>query len=515
MTSHIGRIINRKYRLTRLIGEGGMGSVFEAEHTLINRRAAIKIMNPEFTSNREVIERFLREAQASSSIGHPNIIEIEDVGREADGTVYIVMELLTGQNLGDLLDQKQKLPAGQAVSIILQVLSALKAAHEKGVIHRDLKPDNLFLSTDKHGRKEVKLLDFGIAKVQGALDGDQGLTKTGTVLGTPNYMSPEQARGKPVDHRIDIWAVGVILYEMLSGTRPYTGESYNEVLSGILLETPRPIGELTGADAIDLIPIVEKAMKKDRDERYQSVQEMIDDLRPFTGLALQDENLLDATQKAIRSSMAPPPPDTDASSAIKDATTTEVTTTETTTTAPVDTKPVKQRKGIGAPVIALIVVAASVAGFFAWLQHSGQTVADSFDAVVEFWDTRILHTVTPPAPAQPVKEPGPPPVVEAPPPEPATAPTPDSDSEAKLDSDSGTAPLPDEVTIELIGIPKAARITVDGKKVKNPFALPGSITPVSLQITALRFKPFAQELIPDRSQTIEVTLEKKGRARRH
>jgi serine/threonine protein kinase len=282
----LGRVLDRKYRLVRLIGEGGMGSVFEGEHILLGRKVAVKVMHPQFVSKPESVERFFREAKAASAIGHPNIVDVHDVGREDDDTVFIVMELLNGQCLDELIDSRGPLPAGQVISVALQVLSALGAAHAKGIIHRDMKAENVFLSLDSRGREDVKLLDFGIAKIEKGNKANLGLTKEGNVVGTPYYLAPEQARGgRDVDNRIDIWGVGVLLYEMLCGVLPFTGENYNEIIGKILLEAPRPIAELSPQAPPELIRVVEKAMAKEREERFADAQEMIEALYPLRRLA--------------------------------------------------------------------------------------------------------------------------------------------------------------------------------------------------------------------------------------
>jgi len=282
MTDQIGRVLDRKYRIVRVIGEGGMGTVYEAEHIVISRRVAVKVLSPEFVSRPETVERFFREAKAASAIGHPNIIDIYDVGREDDDTVYIVMELLKGINLADCIDTEQRLEASAAVSITAQILSALRAAHDKGIVHRDLKADNVFLAVDSRGRQEVKLLDFGIAKIGKSGGEGLGLTRDGDVVGTPYYLSPEQARGaRDVDARIDIWGVGVLMYEMLSGSLPYAGENYNEVLGKILLDEPKPILELVPDLAPGIAAIVARAMQKERESRYGSAAEMLDDLSAY------------------------------------------------------------------------------------------------------------------------------------------------------------------------------------------------------------------------------------------
>jgi serine/threonine-protein kinase len=192
------------------------------------------------------------------------------------------MELLKGMNLADCIDCEKRLAPTAAAAIAAQVLSALRAAHEKGIVHRDLKADNVFLAVDSRDRQEVKLLDFGIAKVGKAGTHGLGLTRDGDVVGTPYYLSPEQARGsRDVDARIDLWGVGVILYEMLTGELPYTGESYNEVLGKILLEEPKPMLEIVPDLPPELVRIAEKAMHKDRDQRYPSAAAMLDELTPF------------------------------------------------------------------------------------------------------------------------------------------------------------------------------------------------------------------------------------------
>ncbi len=302
----IGRIVDRKYNLVRLLGEGGMGSVYEAEHTRINRRVAIKMMHPDTRSEPDAVERFLREAESASAIGHPNIIEIYDVGVEGDGTAYIVMELLDGVSLDVVLKEKGALPPTRAVAIVLQILSALYAAHKKGIIHRDLKPENVFMAVDARNREEVKLLDFGVAKVQEATEDSLRLTKTGTVLGTPSYLSPEQARGrKDIDERIDIWAAGVLLYQMLAGELPFKGESYNEVLANVLIEDPVPLGPRAPGAHEGLIAVVGKAMTKDRDGRFQAVSEMIDALLPYCERA--EYEMTPQAFEVLRKSVPPAP----------------------------------------------------------------------------------------------------------------------------------------------------------------------------------------------------------------
>lgn len=263
-----------------------MAQVFEAEHTVLSRRVAVKVLRSILTSTPDAMNRFLLEAKTAAKLDHPNVVQVHDVGVEEDGLIFIVMEILRGQTLSELLDDKGRLPGTRIVPIILQVLSALNAAHALGIIHRDLKPDNVFLSVDARMREEIKLLDFGIAKILGTEDTDTKLTRTGMVMGTPHYLSPEQARGgKDVDGRIDIWSVGVMMYELLSGRIAFDGTSYNEVLGNILMEQPTPLMELVPNAPPELVCVIEKAMSKDRDHRYPTVARMIRDLMPLNDRA--------------------------------------------------------------------------------------------------------------------------------------------------------------------------------------------------------------------------------------
>ena len=276
MKDLVGKVLDGKYRLVRLIGKGGMGSVYEAEHTVIDRRVAVKLLNPEYADEGDIVERFVREAKAASAIGHPNIIDIQDVG-EDDGKTYIVMELLEGTSLSALVKSLGRLEPSHAVAIARQVADGLQAAHEKGIVHRDLKADNVFIARDARLGEQVRILDFGISKVM-ETDGTD-LTQTGAVMGTPHYMAPEQVRGeKDVDERIDVWALGVMLYEMLTGMYPFPGTRTPEVLVKILTE---PMADLEPDLPDDLVEVVERALEKDRDARYASVAEMSKALQPL------------------------------------------------------------------------------------------------------------------------------------------------------------------------------------------------------------------------------------------
>lgn len=284
-----GRILDGKYRLTRQVGEGGMGTVWEGEHTRIHNRVAIKLMHRIENEAPNILERFFLEAKAAGQIGHPNIVRVFDVGVEDDGTAFMVMELLNGVTLAELLKESGGLPPQRTIAIVLQILSALLSAHKKGIIHRDLKPDNVFLASDERGREDVKLLDFGLAKIQDEGSKLKKLTQPGTVVGTPHYLSPEQAAAEPdIDARLDIWAIGVMMYEMLTGQPPFDGSTYNEVIVKIIMHPPRPIRELAPQVPEALAEIISKAMAKDRAQRYSSAADLVRALLPLSENFFED-----------------------------------------------------------------------------------------------------------------------------------------------------------------------------------------------------------------------------------
>lgn len=272
----VGQIVDGRYRIVAKLGEGGMGEVYAAEHIHIEKRVAVKLLRREIVSNPEAVTRFRQEARSASSIGHQNIISIEDFGQLPDGRIYFCMELLDGKPLNDLLSES--LDPDRALNILIQTCHGLAAAHAKGIVHRDMKPENVFVTRDVSGREIPKLLDFGIAKVSGN-DGDNNLTKTGTIFGTPFYMAPEQALGQGVDHRADIYAMGVIMYEMFGGSVPFQGESFMGILTQHITTEPEPVLVRAGRLGRTVPPGVEavivKAMKKTPEERYQSMDELV------------------------------------------------------------------------------------------------------------------------------------------------------------------------------------------------------------------------------------------------
>ncbi len=216
----LGKVLGETYEIARLVGEGGMGRVYEARHLrLKDRRFAVKVLHPELARQPDVVARFQREAESASSIAHPNVVDVFDVHKTADGVPYLVGEFLQGEELGDHIKRNGKLPVAQAVAVTRQVCKALAAAHARGIVHRDMKPENVFLVSND-GALSVKVLDFGISKA----GGEANLTRTGMIMGTPSYMAPEQAKGDKVDLRADIYAIGALLYHALTGSRPFDSD---------------------------------------------------------------------------------------------------------------------------------------------------------------------------------------------------------------------------------------------------------------------------------------------------
>jgi len=259
-----------------------MSSVVEAEVLLgvSLPNVALKVMHRALSADQESIARLLREADLVRSLRHPNVCEVFDMGRTAAGQPFLVMELLRGRSLAERLDDGALSPL-EALDAVLPVLSALEAAHARGVVHRDIKPDNVFLVDDAGGEHFTgKLLDFGIARAYGREQADQRLTDVGVVMGTPYYMAPEQARGRRrLDPRVDIFSVGVILYEALTGRRPFAANNYNALLVAILTEEPTPVRELAPHVTEGLARIVRKAMAKLPEQRFQSAREFFEALR--------------------------------------------------------------------------------------------------------------------------------------------------------------------------------------------------------------------------------------------
>jgi eukaryotic-like serine/threonine-protein kinase len=274
-----GTVLQGGYRIARKLGQGGMGSVYEAVQESLGRRVAVKVLNPALARDERHLERFRREALASAALGHPNIVQVTDIQRSPEAAFY-VMEFLEGEPLHRILRRDQRLSTSRTAAIMSQVCSALEAAHRAGIVHRDLKPANVFVTPIAGGVELAKLLDFGIAKLRES-PGMKRLTATGSVVGTPHYLSPEQARGEDVDHRADIFAAGVLLYLLLTGALPFYHDDIAEMFRRLARDPPPPVRERAPECPEGLVAIVEKALAKRPDQRYQTAAEMAAALAPF------------------------------------------------------------------------------------------------------------------------------------------------------------------------------------------------------------------------------------------
>jgi serine/threonine-protein kinase len=289
----LDKILNDTYRIVRLVGEGGMGKVYEAHHLRLGgKRVAVKVLHPELATKADIVARFQREAESASAIDHPNVVEVFDVHRMADGTPYLVGEFLEGEELGKQVERAGRLSPPAAVAIGRQVCKALGAAHARGVVHRDMKPENVFL-VQRGGETVAKVLDFGISKAE---QRETHLTKTGLIMGTPSYMAPEQARGEKVDLRADIYAVGALLYNLVTGRAPFVAQDAGTTLTLVLTQEPdRPRAVVPDVpEGLEIV--IQRAMAKDPRDRFQTMAELDAALAPF-----------DARSGATAMTGAPPP----------------------------------------------------------------------------------------------------------------------------------------------------------------------------------------------------------------
>lgn len=294
----LGSVVDGRFEVLALLGEGGMGIVYRVRHRVLGREFALKALRADIAQEEQLGARFLREAQSAASINHPNVCEITDFGELDGGRPYFVMELLTGESLSALL-QRERLPLGRVVRLSEQIARALDAAHRAGVVHRDLKPDNILIEATPTDER-VKVVDFGLAQVAG----HSRLTQPGIVFGTPHYMSPEQASGGEVDPRADIYALGILMYEMLTGKVPFEAETYMGVLSKHLYLEPRPPSELVPGGKIGALEgVVLRCLEKRPENRYATMATLLDELR---GIVRVDAGQVSVRPGALGPSATPP-----------------------------------------------------------------------------------------------------------------------------------------------------------------------------------------------------------------
>jgi eukaryotic-like serine/threonine-protein kinase len=454
------------YKALSLLGEGGMGAVYLAEHPGIGRRVAVKVLHRELASDEQLLGRLLNEARAANAIRHPNIIEILDSGMRPDGTPYLVMELLEGESLGGRLRRIGRLPMRDAVEFAYQTSSALGAAHKKGIVHRDLKPDNLFIISDPDNpaRERMKVLDFGIAKLQQPQPGDSVKTRTGTLMGTPIYMSPEQCRGtRTVDHRSDIYSLGVILYEMLVGQPPFVSEGFGELVNMHLNVPAAPPRAQRPEIPPALDALVVKMLAKNPEDRFPDMTALMGALKLAAGTSLDvrgpSPDILHQTTSPAPSADEPP-----RKAELRDT---------TFSTGVGEREDIPRTGGGGRWVVAALVLAAAGGG--------------------AYWYTRAPRPAPPPvetATVTPTPVPTPPPPAEKPAP-----------------------PAPARVTVRIASVPAGANVVEEGS---------GQVlgtTPVSLtrkkggalkvRLEKDGYAPAQRDVALDENETFEFALEKK------
>ena len=382
----VGQVVADRYHVVKKLGEGGMGQVYLAEHVKMGRRSAIKVMNPSMVHDPDAVARFNREASNASRITHPNVCAIYDFGETPDGLIYLAMEFIEGEPLTDLLARDGALPLARAASIFLQTADALQAAHDLGIVHRDLKPDNIMLSRRKGGGDTVKVVDFGIAKAVGGDEAGQKVTKTGLVVGTPEFMSPEQLSGDTLDGRSDLYSLALVLYRMLSGKLPFEATTVQETMIKRLTDEPTKLADARPdlSFPAGLQPVIDTALARTPAERYQSVAKFAADIGAIIGVA--------------RSSAVPHTrgPDTDSKTQLLDPR----SATPTTRISAQVRGPAQTRKPLWAAVLGLVML---VAGGGAWVvlsggnKATGRTTADS-GAVSGDTSRRPTRTTPPAAP---------------------------------------------------------------------------------------------------------------------
>lgn len=273
----LGAVVDERYEVESVLGEGGMGTVYRVRHRVLGRPFALKVLRADLSRDSDLGVRFTREAKAAASISHPNVVQITDFGSLPSGQPYFVMELLVGEPVSSVIHRGGPIPAARAVRMLLQIVEALAAAHAAGIVHRDLKPDNIFVSATSSGEEIVKVLDFGLAKVAG----QSRLTKAGLVFGTPHYMSPEQASGGTVDERTDLYALGVVMYEMFTGRVPFEADTYMGVLTKHLYVSPTPPSVHLGgpAELGALEQVILRCLEKKPEKRYPSMAALATELK--------------------------------------------------------------------------------------------------------------------------------------------------------------------------------------------------------------------------------------------
>ncbi len=474
-----------EYVVEKKIGEGGFGTVFKADHPLIGKQVAIKVLSRQYSAQAEMVSRFVSEARAVNQIRHRNIIDIFSFGQLDDGRAYYIMEFLDGLPLDEFLDQRGRLTMGEAIPILRAVARALDAAHAKGIAHRDLKPENIFLGRDDDGSLFPKLLDFGIAKLLHGDNPTKHKTRTGAPIGTPYYMSPEQCRGREVDHRTDIYAFGVMTYRMLTGVLPFDGEDYMEILMAQIQKQAAPPSTYVS----DLPPSVDEGiawmLRKDPAERPPNLVTAVralEDAAAQAGIPVpagpEPSGVYAASTGSVVSQLTPSrvtPLPRDSSLGTAPTMASDELTAEG---APIDERPNKVLL-IGGSLLGAVAVGTVV--FLLLHKSKVETSAGN---------TQPTPAVVAPQPPAP------------PPPQPAVVPP---------DAAPAEPPAPELVTIHLDGAPDGAEVFVAGKLVglAPEIQLERGDQPLLLTLRADGYRPATKKVRPVADKTVTVKMRAK------
>ncbi len=480
----LGQVLAGRYLIQRKLGEGGMGTVYLATHNVLEKQVALKVLHGEFARKPDLVERFMQEAKAASRIRHENVIDVSDFGTTPEGLVFFAMELLQGHDLHEEIARArlagQLLPWQRSKRIFLQICAALSAAHALGIIHRDLKPENIYLVEFLGEPDFVKLLDFGIAKLTEVADGERKLTRTGMLFGTPEYMSPEQARGDAVDHRVDIYAMGCILFQLVTGRVPFEAENFMGVLSLHLTQPPPAIPpevfDSIGAPRA-LAQVIDRALAKDRNQRFATIDELSRAVRAASGDKV--------TGPVVTQGNVAAPPSTATFGRVKTQWTGNLSVPEMDAGAP----PTKSRLPL---VVGGVLLVAGAAVVSAVLVTRGGSAPPGDTANVAAKPVAAAPAVPPPAPMPPPPAPMPPAPMPPPPPPVDTTPLPFERARIRLDSSPSGAEVRDPATGKQLG--------------HTPFAftLPASHVPRQFALHHKGYVDSVVEIIPEKDK-IEIT----------
>jgi len=486
-------MLDERYRIDQQLAVGGMGAVYAGTHVLLQKRVAIKVLRSELPHAHLMVDRFKREAIAASAIGHENIVEVTDMGLLPSGIAYLVMELLEGQSLREVMKAEAPMAIERACRICCEILSGVGAAHQAGIVHRDLKPDNIFLA--RKGKREIiKILDFGVSLLKRPNVPDTRLTSTGVIVGTPRYMSPEQAKGEQdLSGAVDIYAAGVVLYEMLTGQLPYFGENYNVIVHEIMggkwmpLETRRP--EVPR----EVCQVVRRALSLAPGDRFASAEDMVAALEPFAGaprasapstasrsVPLAASAPVGKAAVAYAATQVATVPGRLPKSTLNDPTPDPAWADQSRPGRRGDTVDpfIGPRRRLGGPLfVAFVVLAGAAAAFFLWWRgrdkepgEPGATAAGRIEKGGAVAKAAIIDAA-PVAPA-----------------------------------DAAPA-APDQVTIDFMIIPSTATVYVGGEPIDGKqHAFPRGETPVQVKIEATGYLDRTIDLIPDRDKGIPIEL---------